>query len=62
MSYSELLSTLKALSRIDKLKVMLFLVQKLAAEKQALLLQPGATYSIWLPYNSYDAAQKLAAR
>ena len=61
MSYSELLSTLQTLSRADKLKVMQFLVQELAAEEEALLLQPGATYSVWSPYNSHDAAQKLAA-
>lgn len=61
MSYSELLSTLQTLSRADKLKVMQFLVQALAAEEEALLLQPGTTYSVWSPYNSHDAAQKLAA-
>ena len=60
MSYSQLLSTLQTLSRADKLKVMQFLVQELAAEEEALLLQPGATYSVWSPYNSHDAAQKLA--
>jgi hypothetical protein len=61
MSVAELLSTLQTLSRADKLKVMQFLVQELAAEEEALLLQPGATYSVWSPYNSHDAAQKLAA-
>ena len=61
MSYSELLPTLQTLSRADKLKVMQFLVQELAAEEEALSLQPGATYSVWSPYNSHDAAQKLAA-
>lgn len=60
MSVVELLSTLQTLSRADKLKVMQFLVQELAAEEEALLLQSGATYSVWSPYNSHDAAQKLA--
>ena len=60
MSYSKLLSTLQTLSRADKLKIMQFLVQELAAEEEALLLQPGATYSVWSPYNSHNAAQKLA--
>lgn len=60
MSVGELLSTLQKLSRADKLKVMQFLVQELATE-EALSLQPGATYPIWSPYNSHDAAQKLAA-
>lgn len=61
MSVAELLSTLQTLSRADKLKVMQFLVQELASEEEALLLQPGATYPVWSPYNSHDAAQKLAA-
>lgn len=61
MSVAELLPTLQTLSRADKLKVMQFLVQELAAEEEALLLQPGATYPVWSPYNSHDAAQKLAA-
>lgn len=60
MSVAELLSTLQTLSRADKLKVMQFLVQELAAEEEALLLQPGATYPVWSPYNSHDAAHKLA--
>lgn len=60
MSVVELLSTLQMLSRADKLKVMQFLVQELAAEEEALLLQSGAKYSVWSPYNSHDAAQKLA--
>jgi hypothetical protein len=61
MSVAELLPTLQTLSRADKLKVMQFLVQELAAEEEALSLQPGVTYPVWSPYNSHDAAQKLAA-
>jgi hypothetical protein len=60
MSVTELLSTLGNLSRAEKLQVMQFLVQELAAEEEASLLQPGATYHVWSPYNSHDAAQKLA--
>jgi hypothetical protein len=61
MNVAELLPTLQTLSRADKLKVMQFLVQELAAEEEALSLQPGATYPVWSPYNSHDAAQQLAA-
>ena len=60
MSVAELLSNLQTLSRADELKVMQFLVQELAAEEEALLLQPGATYAVCSPYNSHAAAQKLA--
>lgn len=59
MSITELLPTLKKLSRADKLKAMQFLVEELATEEEALLLQPGATYHVWSPFNSHDAAQKL---
>jgi hypothetical protein len=59
MSITELLPTLQKLSRADKLKVMQFLVEELAAE-EASLLQPGVTYHVWSPYNSHEAAQKLA--
>ncbi len=61
MSVAELFPTLRNLSRAEKLRVMQFLVQELAAEEEALLLQPGATYHVWSPYNSHNAAQKLAA-
>ena len=61
MSVTELLSTLKALPREDKLKVMQFLTDELANEVAASLLQPGATYHIWSPYNPHGASQKLMA-
>ncbi|HIK13013.1 MAG TPA: hypothetical protein IGS52_22605 [Oscillatoriaceae cyanobacterium M33_DOE_052] len=59
MSITELIPTLQSLSRVDKLKVMQFLVEELAKEENA-GLQPGATYPVWSPYNSHDAAHKLA--
>jgi len=61
MSVAELFSTLRNLSREEKLSVMQFLVQELASEEEALLLQPGATYHVWSPYNSHHAAHSLAA-
>ncbi|WP_431356805.1 hypothetical protein [Komarekiella delphini-convector] len=60
MSVAELLPTLRNLSRAEKLQIMQFLIQELADE-EASLLQSGATYHVWSPYNSHDAAQKLAA-
>ncbi|MDZ8224378.1 MULTISPECIES: hypothetical protein [unclassified Nostoc] len=60
MSVADLFPTLHNLSRADKLKVMQFLVQELATE-EALSLQPGVTYHVWSPYNSHEAANKLAA-
>lgn len=60
MSLPELFPTLRNLSRADKLKIMQFLVSELAREEEALLLEDGATYQLLSPYNSHDAAQKLA--
>lgn len=59
MNETELFATLKNLSRADKLRIMQFLVLELAKEEN-ISLQPGATYSIWSPYNSHEAAHKLA--
>ncbi|MEH2363933.1 hypothetical protein [Nostoc sp.] len=61
MSVVNLFPILHKLSRADKLKVIQFLVQELATEEEALSLQPGVTYYMWSPYNSHEAAKKLAA-
>ncbi|MEH2468141.1 hypothetical protein [Nostoc sp.] len=61
MSAADLFPTLHKLSRTDKLKVMQFLVQELATEEETLSLQPGVTNHVWSPYNSHEAANKLAA-
>lgn len=60
MSITQLLPALKTLSRAEKLRVMQFLVQELATEEEASLLETGATYHIWSPLNSHKAAQTLA--
>ncbi|WP_036480532.1 hypothetical protein [Myxosarcina sp. GI1] len=59
MSLTELLPTLKNLPRADKLKVMQFLIAELAQEEEP-SLQPEATYPIWSPLDSHEAAHKLA--
>lgn len=61
MSVTELLPSLKTLSRTDKLKVMQFLAQELEVEEELSLLQSGKTYQIWSPLNSHKAAQTLSA-
>ncbi|MGB3654564.1 MAG: hypothetical protein WBA41_25605, partial [Rivularia sp. (in: cyanobacteria)] len=50
--------TLKKLPRVDKLKVMQFLIAELASDSEP-SLQPGATYLISSPLN-HEAAHKLA--
>ena len=59
MKLTELLPTLKKLPRADKLKVMQFLITELSREEEP-TLQPGATYSLWSPLNSHEAAYKLS--
>ena len=59
MTITDLLPTLKNLSRSDKLRTMQFLIIELAKEENV-LLQPGAIYHVLSPYNSHEAAHKLA--
>jgi hypothetical protein len=59
MSVTELFLTLRDLPRADKLRVIQFLATELVAQKEP-SLQPGATYSLRSPLNSYEAAHKLS--
>ncbi len=59
MTVTELFPTLRNLPRADKFKVMQFLVTELAQEEEP-TLQPGATYEIWSPFDSHEAAHKLS--
>jgi hypothetical protein len=59
MTKADLFPTLKGLPRADKLKVMQFLIAELAKEEEP-TLQAGATYSLWSPLNSHEAAHKLS--
>ena len=58
MSLTELLSALRELNHVDKLRVMQFLVFELAREEDA-LLEPGRAYPVWSPYDSFGAADTL---
>jgi hypothetical protein len=57
MTTADLFSTLRNLPRAEKLKVMQFLIAELAKEEPT--LHAGATYSLWSPLNSHEAAHKL---
>jgi hypothetical protein len=54
----ELLNTLRALNRGEKLHVLQVLVSELAQE-EADLFRPGGTYPIWSPYDAHEAADAL---
>jgi len=60
MTVAELLPMLRQLPRFEKLKVMQFLLAELAKEEEP-SLQPGATYTVWSPFNTHEAAHQLAA-
>jgi hypothetical protein len=59
MTVTELFPALRNLPRADKLKVMQFLVTELAQEDEP-SIQAGATYEIWSPFDSHEAASQLA--
>jgi len=58
MISAELLTTLRTLSRGEKLHILQVLVSELAQE-EAQLLRPGGIYPIWSPYDAYEAADTL---
>jgi hypothetical protein len=58
MSLSELLPSLRGLSRADKWCAMQFLVQELAREEET-RLAPDAEYPVWSPLNAFGAAGTL---
>ncbi len=58
MISTELLNTLRALDRAEKLHVLQVLVSELAQE-EAHLLRPNMTYTVWSPYDAYEAAEAM---
>jgi hypothetical protein len=57
MSVAELMPVLQNLPREDKLQVIRFLVSDLTQQED--LLQSGGAYSIWTPFDAFDAARSL---
>jgi hypothetical protein len=58
MISTELLNTLRALNRGEKLHVLQVLVSELAQE-EAHLFTPEGSYPIWSPYDAHEAADAL---
>jgi hypothetical protein len=54
----ELLNTLRALNRAEKLHVLQILVSELVQE-EATLLRAGLAYSVWSPYDAHEAADAM---
>ena len=59
MSLLELQSSVKTLSRVEKLELVQFIVSDLAVEEGATILKNGGKYSIWSPYDAFEAADTL---
>ena len=58
MSMNEVLTTLRQMNRVEKMRVMQFLVLDLTKEEEA-LLSPNTSSPIWSPYDSFEAASTL---
>jgi hypothetical protein len=54
----ELLNTLRALNRAEKLHILQVLISELAWE-EATLLRPGLAYPVWSPHDAHEAADAL---
>ena len=59
MAIQELIPFLRKSSRSQKREVMQFLMRELESEEVIPLVQ-GATYEVWSPFDSHEAALKLA--
>ena len=58
-SFVELQSAIKPLPRLKKFQLIQWVMADLAQEEVALMLQPGAAYPVWSPYEAFDAAEIL---
>jgi hypothetical protein len=58
MVSSELISTLKGLSRSDKFHIMQLLISELA-QQEPNLIKPDQSYPVWSPYDAVEAADTM---
>jgi hypothetical protein len=59
MSFIELVPAVKELERVDKFRLMQFLVLELAREEGMPLLTADAEYPIYTPLNAFEAGDAL---
>jgi hypothetical protein len=55
---SELISTLRELSRADKFHIMQILISELA-QQETDLIKPDQSYPVWSPYDAVEAADTM---
>ncbi len=58
LSLTEIFSDVRALSRFDKLRLIQFLAVELENDEPQ-LIEPGQTYPIWSPHDSFCAASTM---
>jgi hypothetical protein len=58
MVSSELISTLRGLTRADKFYVMQVLISELAQQEMD-LIKPDQSYPVWSPYDAPEAAETM---
>ena len=59
MTSLELLPELQVLPRVEKLRVVQFLIGELAREEELHPFSTNAAYSVWSPYDASEAAATL---
>ena len=59
MSPQELIPALRELPRVEKLRLVQFLVNELTREAALTPLEPHAEYPVWSPYDANEAAETL---
>ncbi len=58
MVSAELLTTLRGLTRADKLYIMQVLISELA-QQETDLIKPNQSYPVWSPYDAFEAADTM---
>ena len=58
MVSSELISTLRELSRSDKFHIMQILISELA-QQETDLIKPNQSYPVWAPHDAIEAADTM---
>lgn len=58
MVSAELLTTLRGLTRADKLYIMQVLISELA-QQETDLIKPDQSYPVWSPYDAFEAADTM---
>ena len=58
-SLPDLMPSLRTLSRADKIRAIQLLADELAREEGVPVIEAGASFPIWTPFDAFDAAAKL---